>query len=181
MVNYSLPILTLLTLSASVAAIPTAASTSGTTFTFTQWIEDIIANPNGDHLTPDEAVAAKNAAVASTNPLNTRAPRCMDEFDGWGRANANDAAACLRDLANKGAQGINCGIGQGQFDIQMCRIGNAQIHSSKSTSTFQQANCNDVARTGGKIFDSCWRADNTIKGADLCIGNQNFQVGILAP
>jgi hypothetical protein len=157
MVNYSLPILTLLALSASTVAIPTTGTTSGTTFTFAQWIEDIIANPGGNHLTPEEAVAAKKAAIATTNPLNARAPRC--DGLGWPRANvrfkssckpsfhadnvyfqANDAAACLQYLANKGAQGINCGIGENQFDIQMCQIGNAQVHSSKSTSTAQGAN-----------------------------------------
>ncbi|KAH7086444.1 hypothetical protein FB567DRAFT_527962 [Paraphoma chrysanthemicola] len=174
----SLPIVTLLALATSVTAAPT---TSGTVFTISQWIEDIIADPTAPHLTPEEAVAAKNAAVANSNPLSIRTPRCMDEFDSWGRANANDAAACLRYLADKGAQGINCGIGQNQFDIQMCRIGNAQVHSSKSTSSAQGANCNDVARTGGKIFDTCWRSDGTIKGAELCITNNQFQVGILAP
>jgi hypothetical protein len=86
MVNYSLPILSLIALSASVAAIPTTGTTSAVTFTFAQWIEDIIANPDGNHLSPEEAVAAKNAAVATANPLDTRAPRCMDEYD-WSRAN----------------------------------------------------------------------------------------------
>ncbi|KAF2029947.1 hypothetical protein EK21DRAFT_112426 [Setomelanomma holmii] len=174
----SLPILALLTLATSVVAVP---MTSGTTFTFAQWIEDIIADPTGPHLTPEEAVAAKNAAVANSNPLSIRTPRCMDDVPSWGRANANDAASCLSYLANKGSQGINCGIGQDQYDVQMCRIGNAQVHSSKSTSSAQGANCNDVARTGGKIFDTCWRSDGTIKGAELCLTNSQFQVGILAP
>ena len=80
MVQYAFPVLALLTLSTSVAAIPTASTTSATPFTFVQWIEDIIANPNGDHLTPEQAVAAKNAAVAEANPLEKRAPRCQAEF-----------------------------------------------------------------------------------------------------
>ena len=53
---------------------------------------------------------------------------------------ANDAAACLKDLADKGARGVNCGIGENQYEIQMCRIGNAQVVSSKSTSSAQGAN-----------------------------------------
>jgi hypothetical protein len=82
MVNLSLPLLAVLALAVSVTAAP---ATSATSFTFAQWIEDIIANPDGDHLTPEQAVEAKNAAVAVSNPLNVRAPRCMEGV--WARAN----------------------------------------------------------------------------------------------
>jgi hypothetical protein len=80
MVQYYIPALALLILSASVAAVPTTSKTSVVPFTFVQWIEDIIANPNGDNLTPDEAVAAKNAAYAAANQLDKRAPWCQDQF-----------------------------------------------------------------------------------------------------
>lgn len=73
MVHFSLPTLALIALATSVAAIPTASTTAAAPFTFAQWVEDIIANPDGDHLTPEQAVAAKNAAVASTNSLDKRA------------------------------------------------------------------------------------------------------------
>jgi hypothetical protein len=82
MVNLSLPLLAVLALAVSVTAAP---ATSATSFTFAQWIEDIIANPDGDHLTPEQAVEAKNAAVAVSNPLSVRAPRCMEGV--WARAN----------------------------------------------------------------------------------------------
>lgn len=38
---------------------------------------------------------------------------------------------------------------------------------------------NDIARTGGLIFDSCWRSDNTILGSEICITNSAIQVNIL--
>lgn len=72
-------------------------------------------------------------------------------------------------------------IGDGQFSIQMCRIGNAQVAASKSERSAQSAGCNDVARTGGLVFDSCWRADGTVKGSEICVGNGLMQVNILAP
>lgn len=79
MVHYFVPAFALLALSASVAAVPTASNTSPVVFSFVQWIEDIIANPDGDHLTPEEAVAAKNAAMASANPLEKRV-NCHDDW-----------------------------------------------------------------------------------------------------
>lgn len=82
MVNFTLHTIAALTLSACVAAIPGARTTSTTPFTFAQWVEDIIADPNGDHLSPEEAVAAKNAAVAAT-PIERRA-NCEQS---WPRAN----------------------------------------------------------------------------------------------
>jgi hypothetical protein len=67
MVKFALP-LTALAMAASVAAAP--AGTSGTTFSFEQWVEDIIANPD-TALTPDEAVAAASsvAVVGSAGGL----------------------------------------------------------------------------------------------------------------
>ena len=72
-------------------------------------------------------------------------------------------------------------IGDGQFSIQMCRIGNAQVAASKSERSQQGSNCNDVARTGGLVFDSCWRSDGTVMGSEINVGNRLMQVNILAP
>lgn len=72
MVNFAPHALAALALSALVAAIPT--TTSPVPFTFVQWVEDILANPEGDHLSPEEAVAAKNASVDAI-PLRENA-RC---------------------------------------------------------------------------------------------------------
>ncbi|KAF2996618.1 hypothetical protein E8E13_001820 [Curvularia kusanoi] len=156
-------------LSTSVAAAPSPAAD----FSFAQWIEDIIADPNGSHLSPAEAVKAKDAAVAAASPLQKRA-NCDHD---WARANANDASACLSDLARKGAAGTQCALQQYQFSAQMCRIGNAQVVGSKGEAKAESVSCSDVARTGGKIFDSCWRSDNTIMGSEHV--KDNFQINIL--
>lgn len=94
---------------------------------------------------------------------------------------ANDASACLADLARKGAAGTTCSIGANQYDSQMCRIGNAKVVGSKPASPAQGVSCSDVARTGGLIFDSCWRADGTVMGSEIVAANRQIQVNILAP
>ena len=53
---------------------------------------------------------------------------------------ANDATACLNDLARKGAAGVRCVIAKDQGAAQMCRIGGARIISSSGTSAAQGAN-----------------------------------------
>lgn len=132
MVHYSFPALALLAISASpsVAGFPTTSSTTTAathSFSISQWIEDIIADPNGAHLSPEEAVAAKSAAVEA-NPLTKKA-WCHD----WSNASAADAAACLDDLARKGANGVQCVVPGGEFYIQMCQIGKGVIDATKST------------------------------------------------
>jgi hypothetical protein len=37
---------------------------------------------------------------------------------------------------------------------------------------------NEWARTAGKIFDECWRSDDTIVGSELCDANRRMQVNI---
>lgn len=76
MVQLSTCALALLALAASATAAPTTDATSVTHFTFSQWIEGIIADPHGDHLSPEEAVAAKQAAEAAANPLLKKRMTC---------------------------------------------------------------------------------------------------------
>ena len=86
MVNFAPHALAALAVSALVAAIPTTTSTAP--FTFVQWVEDIIANPDGDHLSPEEAVTAKNAAV-DARPLLKR----INCDQSWTRANVGSNKA----------------------------------------------------------------------------------------
>lgn len=91
MVRFGSHALTLLSLSSCVAGAcvrknaSTEASPS-TTFTFAQWIEDIIADPSGDHLSPAQAVAAKNATT-TTATGNQKRYNC--DYDDWPRANVS--------------------------------------------------------------------------------------------
>jgi hypothetical protein len=94
---------------------------------------------------------------------------------------ANDASACLADLARRGAAGAACAIGDNEFSVQMCRIGGAQVVGSKAVNGRESVGCGDVARTGGLIFDSCWRSDGTVMGSEIVGANRAVQVNILAP
>ncbi|KAL2261040.1 hypothetical protein VTK26DRAFT_4776 [Humicola hyalothermophila] len=171
MVKLALP-LAALAMAATVAAAP-APGTSGTTFSFQQWVEDLIANPE-TALSADEAIEAAKAAdvVGSAGGLQKRV--WCDNTDI--RANGRDAARCVEYLARIGQQGSTCLVRSST--TEMCRDGNARIVGSKAVSSDQSANCNDIARTAGIIFDNCWRADDTINGAEICITNRNIQVNI---
>ncbi|KAK4121971.1 hypothetical protein N657DRAFT_673191 [Parathielavia appendiculata] len=171
MVNLALP-LAALAMAASVAAAP--AATNGTVFSFAQWVEDIIANPD-TALTVDEAFAAAQAAdvVGAAGGLQKRV-RC--EVPGWTRAPGRDAAWCVDYLARIGQGGQQCVLDRG--NIQMCRRGGAQIVASQARSERLSANCNDVARTAGIIFDNCWRSDDTILGSEICITENRMQINI---
>ncbi|KAG8170183.1 hypothetical protein KVR01_000928 [Diaporthe batatas] len=114
-----------LALSALVAAVPTTSST--TPFSFVQWVEDIIANPDGDHPSPEEAVAMK--AAEGSHPIVKRA-NCNLNFP---RADGNGAAYCLGYLAGLGSKGVNCSLEQNQNNVQMWRQGNAKIVGTKTT------------------------------------------------
>jgi hypothetical protein len=56
----------LLSLISAIGAAPSKADISAN-FTFEKWVESIIVDPNGDVLTPDEAVAAWNRTQATTS------------------------------------------------------------------------------------------------------------------
>lgn len=141
-----------LALSALVAAVPTTSST--TPFSFVQWVEDIIANPDGDHLSPEEAVAKK--AAEGSHDVVKRA-NCNQNFaradvsskmvnvaalhTSWNRdcritnifIQGNGAAYCLGYLAGLGSKGVNCSIDQNQYNVQMWKQGNAKIVGVKTT------------------------------------------------
>jgi hypothetical protein len=128
-----------LAVAASAAALPAAASP--TTFSFAQWVEDIISHPD-TALTVDEAVAAAHAAsiVGSAGGLQKRAPYCYDQPGAPPRAPGRDAAACVDYLARIGAMGYICGIQPGQAVQQMCVIGGAQIWGSQSNQNSNSVN-----------------------------------------
>ena len=79
MLRSFLPALALTVLSTSVASQPTSQP-----FSFSQWIEDIIADPSAPHLSPYEAVQAAMAtangpSIEERNPLTKRA-WCRDDL-----------------------------------------------------------------------------------------------------
>lgn len=91
--------LPLFALCIAVIAAPAPADTSlETPFTFSSWIEAIIANPSGSHLTAAEAVAVANISQA----VATRAKRqrqvfvwCEEQTPTWLPANVSILCAYM--------------------------------------------------------------------------------------
>jgi hypothetical protein len=75
---------TLLAIGYSVVAMP-ATTTTTASFAFSQWIEDIIADPTGNHLSPEEAVSAKKAAASTVLDMLEKRAWCQDGV--WPAAN----------------------------------------------------------------------------------------------
>jgi hypothetical protein len=67
MVNTAVAALALLAVGQAVGAVPTAGALPPT-FSFVDWVDQIIADPDGDHLSPEEAVVAFYAAASSSSP-----------------------------------------------------------------------------------------------------------------
>jgi hypothetical protein len=162
MVKLALPLLALAT---AVSAVAVRAPTSATTFSFSQWVEDLIAHPD-TALTPEEAIAAAQAAivVGSAGGLEKRDPNC--ESGGFtgnhayvcrppaaaryismgamltrvGFVQAPDAVGCVNYLAKLGQLGYDCVIEDDQYAKTMCIIASAKIVGSKSIKSRQAAN-----------------------------------------
>ncbi|KAH6839494.1 hypothetical protein B0I37DRAFT_358082 [Chaetomium sp. MPI-CAGE-AT-0009] len=180
MVKFALPLFALaMTGSVAAAPAPAEASTavSGTTFSFEAWVEDIIAHPD-TALTVDEALAAVEAADAAGS-AGGLVKRITCGPSRWPRANGRDATACVNDLARKGNNGVICAIPKGKLELQMCHIRDAKVVGIKADlNTRQAANCNAIARTVGKLFDQCWRADDTVSGSAYCVTNNKLNVAV---
>lgn len=67
MVSFTLPALATLALAALTTAAPTTQTDSVEVFSFSKWVDGIIANPDGDNLTPEEAVEAWHASLNETS------------------------------------------------------------------------------------------------------------------
>ncbi|KAK4033336.1 hypothetical protein C8A01DRAFT_50050 [Parachaetomium inaequale] len=177
MVRSAFTALALLAVCHAVGAAPTAEVVTPS-FSFADWVEGIIANPQGDHLTPEQAIEAFNASRNSTSssehtkrgPLDKRVPSCNEQPNT--EVPIADAVACVNFLAAKGQTACVCN-GFAQF----CQIGQGIIDGNSGSKRTTSA-CNDVARAGGLILDHCTRADNTVQGSEFAYGNGDMLVRI---
>ncbi|KAF9871383.1 hypothetical protein CkaCkLH20_11030 [Colletotrichum karsti] len=174
MVNFALPALATLALASIAGAAPTAAAAE--VFTFSAWVEGIIANPDGDNLTPEEAVEAWRASknitdVAAGTSLEKRAScNTMPGREAW----IPDAVYCINYLAGKGS--TRCEV---RYDVDFCTAARAKIFGRGPGTATVASSCNDVARGAGYIMDSCSRADNTVMGSEYAHGNGDLLVWIV--
>ncbi|KAK2042627.1 hypothetical protein LZ31DRAFT_555919 [Colletotrichum somersetense] len=183
MVNFALPALAALALAQLTGATPVTTQ-SGTTevFSFSKWVDGIIANPDGDNLTPKEAVEAWHASLNETSAATTGGTLLQKRYSCNTIPNTEayvpDAVACINDLARKGGQ--ECRVDAVSV---FCVIGQAQITGVKggTDAQYTSSSCNDVARGAGYVMDHCTRADNTVQGSEFAYGNGNLLVWIRRP
>ncbi|KAH8672298.1 hypothetical protein BGZ61DRAFT_521332 [Ilyonectria robusta] len=176
--KFSLSLLALLSVGEAIVIEPRSKTRAASFVSFEQWVENIIANPEGEHLTPDEAIGAHEAIINSTDiDLEARALEkrvyCYDNVQD--SAPAGDAAECINYLASIG--GRDCTVHSGSQQL-FRRIRGARIWGQIGGGNNAPAtdSCQNVARTGGRIMDSCTR-NGQVRGFEL-VNNQRFGVGI---
>ncbi len=77
MVHFSLPTLALLALGTVTGAVPTPEPAAAEPFSFENWVNGIIADPEGPNLTPSEAIEAALNSTAADSTLSKRDPSCV--------------------------------------------------------------------------------------------------------
>ncbi|KAI4660937.1 uncharacterized protein J4E79_005505 [Alternaria viburni] len=130
----------LTTLTLATLASSTALKSPRSTFTWTSWVDSLIADP-AHAMSPEEAIAAFNTANPNPNPgLSTSGASTSDAALDKRQAFANcqqlsqrppsvpDAVACINDLASRGNAGQECNVDGFTARVQ-CRLGSADVVS----------------------------------------------------
>ncbi|KAF4806615.1 hypothetical protein CGCSCA5_v014173 [Colletotrichum siamense] len=147
-------------------------------FSFEKWAEDIIANPNGNHPSPEEAIALAFNET-STDGLEKRQADVSCTFDKpGGAASVADAVWCIDFIAARANVACNAVVSGTSF----CSRGQARItgvatggNPPRDTSS----PCGNVARSAGQIMDACTR-NGLVYGQNNAWGNGNMRVHIRA-
>ncbi|EFQ30426.1 hypothetical protein CGRA01v4_09969 [Colletotrichum graminicola] len=148
-------------------------------FSFEKWADDIITNPNGQHPSPEEAIALAFNQT-STDGLEKRQADVSCTFnDPAHAASVADAVWCIDFIAQRANVACRAVVSATSF----CRRGQAQItgvatggNPPRDTSS----PCGNVARSAGAIMDACTR-DGLVYGQNNAWGNGNMRVHIRSP
>ena len=65
--KFSMPLLALLSVANAAAIEPRSENKAASFVSFEEWVKEIIADPEGDHLSPEEAILAHETLVNTTN------------------------------------------------------------------------------------------------------------------
>ncbi|KAL8377042.1 hypothetical protein RB595_007937 [Gaeumannomyces hyphopodioides] len=164
-----------LSVAAVLSSFATAALTSGTgpgttvprapaaPFSFAQWVEDIIATPE-KALTPEQAVEAWNATVATMDPRVLEKRVICNNVAGT-EASVPDAVICINFLAALGDYRCETST-VSQFAYSGSNPGARIVGVGAGGGGVSSSRCQDVARTAGQIMDSCTRADGLVQGVE---------------
>ncbi|KAF2007484.1 hypothetical protein P154DRAFT_517195 [Amniculicola lignicola CBS 123094] len=156
---------------ASLLAFGQAVAAAKAVTSFSEWVDGLIMDPNGDNMTPEEVMDAYSSGQFTTSPsvvaaklsrsLLEKRASCY-EFAGT-ECLISDAVACINAVASRGAN--NC-----RNIYTQCVIGTAAMTTDGQTTS----SCNDVARGGGFILDHCVRPGvDWVEGSEYAYGNGN--------
>ncbi|KAM0438458.1 hypothetical protein ACHAPT_001207 [Fusarium lateritium] len=179
MVRLSLSAVAILATSSVAMALPAPASSSNAaeTFSWESWVEGIIADPNADHLSPEDAIKAAQA-TASKRSLDIRDPKCSGDDAPEGNAKELGAVNCINKLAALGDKA--CKVNDAV--TIMCSQDGAQITAVVPGGRYPTSDtCNNMARAAGRIMDKCFRGDYTVNGREYSLGNSNIAIHLTAP
>ncbi|KAF4333129.1 hypothetical protein FBEOM_13077 [Fusarium beomiforme] len=148
-------------------------------FSLESWVSGIIADPDGAHLSPDEALnLTVNQTSNDLGAMEKRAVRC-NTVAGTS-ASVADAVWCIDFLARRSGQ--RCGVPAGGRS-SFCRHGLATIQGVSERPVWQggtSSPCGNVARSAGRIMDKCTRG-GTVQGENTAYGNGYLAVHIRRP
>ncbi|KAH7406469.1 hypothetical protein DE146DRAFT_629787 [Phaeosphaeria sp. MPI-PUGE-AT-0046c] len=140
---------------------------------FSEWVDGLLEKPEGDNMTPEEVINAFQSgqftAKFSSRSLIQKRAACYEQ------PNTDclvvDAVACVDAVARRGAN--DC-----RNVYQQCAINTAVLTTDGRT----DSSCNDVARGGGAILDSCVRAGrDRVEGSEVAYENGNELVRLRRP
>ncbi|KAI9899778.1 hypothetical protein N3K66_006239 [Trichothecium roseum] len=147
-------------------------------FSFEEWANGISADPEGNHLSPDEAVAsaiefgtessshekrAGNIVCNTAGVKVAKADSCLAPFRD---KKAPSAAACIDKIARRGGQTCHS-----KTITTFCSNSGAEIVGATTGPKFDvKTTCQKVAATAGKVMDICFRSDNTVQGVNFLNG-----------
>ncbi|KAF2131490.1 hypothetical protein P153DRAFT_365071 [Dothidotthia symphoricarpi CBS 119687] len=149
---------------ASLLALGQAVAAAKAVTSFSEWVDGIIENPDGDNMTPEEVVAAFQSGQFSTPPsaklsrsLYQKRATCYEQPNT--DCLITDAVACINTVARK----TNC-----LNDYLQCQINTAAL----TTDGTPNSSCNDVARGAGFILDACVvSGSDRVQGSEFAYGN----------
>ncbi|CEJ92988.1 hypothetical protein VHEMI08609 [[Torrubiella] hemipterigena] len=123
-------------------------------FSFGQWARDIASNPDGPHLSVEEALAQLNATRANTLSSPRNDPYMCGNVPNL-PAYGPDAVECINYLA---------GLGNTLCEVHgfslFCKRPHAEIVGVTGNAGYDFSTCQHVAQFAGGIMDRCYHDDH---------------------
>ncbi|KAF6788740.1 hypothetical protein CSOJ01_14953 [Colletotrichum sojae] len=181
MVNFALPALAVLALAQLTDAAPTQKEETVELFSFGKWVDGIIANPDGDNLTPEEAIEAWKASANETAAAAADGENALQKRYACNTRPNNEASVSsaipLFSFGNLTETDLNENRSPTPSGASTTSPAGAVPAASPASST----SASTATPGSGFVMDHCTRADNTVQGNEFAYGNGNLLVWITRP